>query len=193
MKNNFNIIITGVGGQGLITLVGIIAEAALIEGYDVKSSELHGLSQRGGNVEVYIRFGKKVYSPLFSRGQADLLIGLEILEGLRGSVFAGPETNFLINKYSLPFVGGLPEKEVIEKLNKILNKRLYLISASSFCKEKLGKEVLGGTYILGYGVYNNLIPLKPESVLGAISKVIPEKYLEINKEAFNLANIRPVA
>jgi len=60
-KKDFNLIIVGTGGQGLITLLQILAEAALIEGYEVKTSELHGLSQRGGSVEVHIRFGKKFF------------------------------------------------------------------------------------------------------------------------------------
>ncbi|MDP2741690.1 MAG: 2-oxoacid:acceptor oxidoreductase family protein [bacterium] len=72
INKTFNIIIAGVGGQGIITLLSIINEAAFIEGYDVKSSELHGLSQRGGGVESYIRFGKNVHSPLFSFGKAAL-------------------------------------------------------------------------------------------------------------------------
>ena len=68
-------IIVGTGGQGLITLLQILAEAALIEGYDVKTSELHGLSQRGGSVEVHIRFGKEIYSPLIFPGKANLILG----------------------------------------------------------------------------------------------------------------------
>ncbi|MBU2635317.1 2-oxoacid:acceptor oxidoreductase family protein, partial [Patescibacteria group bacterium] len=84
MKNRtFNIVISGTGGQGLITLLQIIAEAALVEGLDVKTSELHGLSQRGGAVETHIRFGKKIYSPLVSLGSADLILSLETLESLR--------------------------------------------------------------------------------------------------------------
>ena len=77
MKKDFNIIISGVGGQGIITLTRILTEAALIEKYDIKSSELHGRSQRGGSVESHIRFGRKIYSPLVKRGGSDLIISLE--------------------------------------------------------------------------------------------------------------------
>lgn len=80
---NFNIILVGVGGQGIITLTRILAQAALIERYDVKTSELHGLSQRGGSVEAHVRFGAKIYSPLVKRAGADLIISLEIQETLR--------------------------------------------------------------------------------------------------------------
>lgn len=75
-KNLTNIIIAGIGGQGVITLTRILANAALLDGYDVKTSELHGLSQRGGYVETHIRFGKKIYSPLVMPGKADLIIDL---------------------------------------------------------------------------------------------------------------------
>ena len=93
--DQFNIVIVGTGGQGLITLLQIIAEAALDSGLDIKTSELHGLSQRGGSVEVHIRFGKKVYSPMVPQGKADLIIALEMQEALKASFFAGPKTTFL--------------------------------------------------------------------------------------------------
>jgi len=186
-NNNFNIIITGVGGQGLITLLSILNEAAFIEGYDSKSSELHGLSQREGSVETHMKFGKKVYSPLVYRGQADLILGLELLEGLRALSMAGLQTKFLINEYSLPFIGSLSKEEILGNLKKVLKDRLYLVSASDICKKELGNEVVSGIYLLGYAVFKKLIPLKPESFLKAIEKVIPKKYLELNQKAFNLS------
>jgi indolepyruvate ferredoxin oxidoreductase beta subunit len=72
MEKGFNIILAGVGGQGIITLTRILAEAALIEKKEVRTSELHGLSQRGGSVETHIRFGKEIYSPLVRRGGVKL-------------------------------------------------------------------------------------------------------------------------
>lgn len=184
---NFNLVLKGVGGQGIITLLSIIDQAALIEGLDVKSSELHGLSQRGGSVETHARFGKKVYSPLIKKGSADLVIGLEMLEGVRGITFAGPDTKFLINKNLIAFQGSLNEAGVTEHVSKIKKYNLYIVPASQICKEKLQKEVVSGIYLLGYAVYKNLIPLKAESVLAAIKNVVPEKYLDLNIQAFNLA------
>ena len=188
MDKNFNIIVTGVGGQGIITLVSILDSACLIEGYDIKSSELHGLSQRGGSVIIHARFGKKINSPLVPKGKADLIIGLESMEALRDADFANSKTIFLVNKLSMPFAGHLPENEVLKSLKKIAGKNLHLVEASKICQEELQKEVLSGVYLLGYAVYKNLFPLKPEFVLQAIREVIPEKYQEINIKAFNLAN-----
>ena len=170
----------------MITLLSIIDEAAFIEGHDVRSSELHGLSQREGSVETQVRFGKKVYSPLIRNGQADLIIGLEILEGLRAVSRAGKQTKFLIDKYFSPFIGSLKKEEILENLNKIPRDKLYLKEASDICKKELGNEVASGIYLLGYAVYRKLIPLKPESVLKGISKIVPGKYLDLNKKAFNL-------
>ncbi|MEK7658417.1 MAG: indolepyruvate oxidoreductase subunit beta [Patescibacteria group bacterium] len=197
-NKNFNLIISGVGGQGLITLLKIITESALIDGHDVKSSELHGLSQRGGSVLAHIRFGAKIYSPMVSEGKADLIMSLELLEGLRYLGFGNKETNVLINRYSLPVLGGLKEEEILKSLSRLQgnrgsttssgpDKNLYLVEASKICKEKLQKEVISALYLLGYAVYKKLIPLKEESVLKAIEKLIPEKYLELNKKAFKLA------
>lgn len=187
MDKTFNIIISGVGGQGVITLLSLIDEAAFIEGYDIKSSELHGLSQRGGSVEVHVRFGKKVDSPLISSGSADLVISLEMLEGLRELMRAGKNTKFLVNEYCLPFQGSLAKEEIKGHFEAI-GDRLHLVAASDICKEKLQNEVVSTIYLLGYAVHNKLIPIKKESVIKAIERIVPEKYRELNIKAFQLAH-----
>jgi len=185
---NFNMIIVGTGGQGLITLLQILAEAALIEGYDVKTSELHGLSQRGGSVEVHIRFGKEIYSPLIFPGKANLILGLEMQEALRAYSFANSGTTFLLNKEitPIPMAKSLPEKEILKNLNKI-NKNIILVPAGKICKEKLGTEVVAGIYLISLAAFLGLFLIKPASILKAIGKVIPKKYLPINHKTFKLA------
>lgn len=181
---NFNIIIAGAGGQGLITLLQIIATSALEEGYDVKTSELHGLSQRGGSVETHIRIGKKVNSPLISKGTADLVIGLEMLEALRALPYSFEKTNFVVNKNILPFKGSLSEEEILQIMEKRLKERKFVIPASSISKEKFGIEVVSGTYLFGFAVFNGLIPISSDSALKGIKKAVPKKHFEINKKAF---------
>jgi indolepyruvate ferredoxin oxidoreductase beta subunit len=183
----FSMLIAGVGGQGLITLTQIVAEAAKIEGQDVRTSELHGLSQRGGSVETHIRFGKKVYSPLVGIGEADFVLSLEISEALKMIPFANNDTVFLVNKNYIPFEGSLSSNEVEKKINELVKGKKYLVPASEICQKELQKEVVSGMYLLGFAAFNNLIPLKPESISQAISTIIPEKYLELNKKAFELA------
>jgi len=185
INKNFNIVLSGVGGQGIITLLQVIDEAAFVEGYDVKSSELHGLSQRGGSVEAHIRFGKKVNSPMVSSGTADLVIALEALEGLRESGKAGKDTKIIINEYFLPFLNSLSKEEITQRL-KDSKKNFQMVPASEECKNKLQNEVVCTLYMLGYAVANNLIPLKEGSVLQAIKNVIPDRYLELNEKAFLL-------
>ena len=185
----FNTVILGTGGQGLITVLQIIAEAALSEGYDIKSSELHGLSQRGGSVEVHVRFGKKIYSPLIPRGKADLILSFEAQESLRGVYFANKNTSFLVNKFivPIPLEKSLSEGEISKILEKI-SKKVILVPAADICREKLGTDVVSGIYLLSLAAFNNLIPIKPVSILKAIKKIIPEKYLELNVKTFNLAS-----
>ena len=187
MAKSFNIIISGTGGQGLITLLQIIAEAALIEGLDIKTSELHGLSQRGGSVETHIRFGKEIYSPLVTQGFADLILNLEISEALKMLSYASSKTVFVINKNLISYPGGFEEKELIQKIKNFGKGPKYIIPASEICQKELGKEVVSGIYLLSYAVHKNLIPLKAGSILKAVSKVVPEKYLDLNKKAFELA------
>lgn len=170
-----------------MTLLSLIDEAAFIEGYDVKSSELHGLSQRGGSVETHIRFGKKVHSPLISNGETDLIISLEMLEGLRETAKAGKQTKFLINDFVSPFEGSLTKEEIKSHLAGFKNE-MHIVAASEICKEKLQNEVVSTVYLLGYALCKKLIPLSESSVVEAIKRNIPEKYLQLNINAFKLAN-----
>ncbi|MCJ7786800.1 indolepyruvate oxidoreductase subunit beta [Patescibacteria group bacterium] len=185
----FNIVIVGTGGQGLITLLQIIAEAALFEGYEVRTSELHGLSQRGGSVEVHIRFGQKIYSPLVSQGKADLILGLEMQEALRGIYFANQKTKFLLNKQiiSIPLVKNLTETEILKNLKKI--GKVILVPAAETCQKEFNTNVVAGIYLISLASFKNLIPLKPNSISRAIKKIIPEKYLELNLKTFKLAKV----
>jgi len=183
----FNIIIAGVGGQGVITLTQIIAEAALIQGLDVKTSELHGLSQRGGSVETSIKIGKKVYSPLVARGAADLILGQEITEALRKIYYANSKTLLLANRLSVSYPNSPSEKRVVGELKRIFKRKGRIIEASKICKEELGKEVLSGVFLLSFAAHNKMLPLKPNSILKAINSFVPKKYLDINQKAFKLA------
>lgn len=188
MTQTFNIVIVGTGGQGLITLLQILAEAALLEGFDVRTSELHGLSQRGGSVEVHIRFGKKIHSPLVAQGKADLILGLEIQECLKARQFANPKTKFLINDCIVP----IPEQRSVSKIKilqalKSWTKHISIVPAVEICEKELGNKVVAGVYLLSLAAFKNLIPIEPNSILQGIKKIVPQKYLELNKKTFELA------
>lgn len=188
MTKDFNIIICGVGGQGIITLLNILAQAAFIEGHEVRSSELHGLSQRGGSVEAHLRFGQKIYSPLVSQAGANLVLALEAQESLKNIPYANSKTLFLLNKYFVPVLNHKPltEKEVIKELRKI-SKNIKVVEASQIAKEDIGNPVLAGVFLASWASFKGLIPLKPESISRALKKVIPQRYLAINQKAFKIA------
>jgi indolepyruvate ferredoxin oxidoreductase beta subunit len=188
MKKEFNLVIVGVGGQGQITLLRILEEAALFENIDFKGSELHGLSQRGGSVEVHFRMGKNIFSPLVSQGDADLILALEIQETLRSLYYASSKTQFLLNKSIIPIPGEevLKEDQILNSLRDF-TKKIEIVEASKICKEKFQKEVLAGVYLLGYAQMKKFLPLKRESLEEGIKKVVPEKYLNENLEAFRLS------
>jgi len=193
----FNIIISGVGGQGVITLTRILAKAAIFDGYDVRTSELHGLSQKGGSVETHIRFGsmtgsKQIHSPLIKKGKANLIICIEAQESLKSYIYSSKESNtiFLINDFIKPILGSKiipPVKDILKEIKRF-SKQVMSIPASKIVKEKLNKEVLAGVYILGWTTSKNLFPLKRKSILKSIEKTVPKKYFLLNKKAFDLAN-----
>ncbi len=193
-KKISNIIIAGVGGQGIITLTRILAQATLIEGYDVKTSELHGLSQRGGSVETHIRFGKEVSSPLVRQGGADLIISLEMNESFKACYYASleRETIFLINNFVIPVISDKKESFVGNPSEfKKFSKKVFFVPATKIVEKEFKKPILAGTFLLGTAVFRNLLPLDKNSIIKAIREVVPPKYLSLNKSSFLLAEKIP--
>lgn len=109
-------------------------------------------------------------------------------EALRGAYFANKNTNFLVNKQiiTIPLEKSFSEKELLNIFKKI-TKNIILIPASDICRQKLGTDVVSGVYLISLAVFRKLIPLKPNSILKAIKKIIPAKYLELNIRTFRLA------
>jgi indolepyruvate ferredoxin oxidoreductase beta subunit len=103
MENNSvtNILLVGVGGQGIIVASEIMADAFLEAGYDVKKSEVHGMAQRGGSVSTHVRFGSKVFSPLIKEGETDILVAFEELEAMRYLHYLGPKPTVILNEQRL--------------------------------------------------------------------------------------------
>lgn len=186
MDKNFNIVITGVGGQGLITLLDIVSRAAFNKGYDVKTSELHGLSQRGGSVSVYIRFGKKVFSPMVPKTRANLVLALEFQEALNGLEFANKDTVFIINNYQTPTLGDSASLRQVEENLKMATEKITVMPFSSLCEKELDSSVIVGVAMLGFAVESKALPLSKEEIIRAIKETMPEKYWDLNLKALNL-------
>lgn len=182
-----NILITGVGGQGVITLKKVLSYASIKEGRFFRASELHGLSQRGGSVSVHFRFGKKVNSPLIGRAEADLIIGLDLLEAARAVNFASANSMYLVNDYFIPFFQlSTFVKEDFLKITKPIAKNIFIVEATKICQERLKSSVFEGIFLLGFAFSKKLIPFKERSLMFGIEKSVPVKFIKQNKEAFNL-------
>ncbi len=184
---NFNIIIVGVGGQGLISLAQIIAQAAFADGYDVKTSELHGLSQRGGSVKAEVRFGKKIWSPLIAQGKTDLVFALESQEALSSVHYANPKTAFLVNDFQSPTFDKTASKEQVVRNLKQISKTVHLVPAEQICQKELGNAGPAGVYLLALAARKNLIPVSEENIIKGIKAFLPQKYWDINLRAVKLA------
>jgi len=190
----FNVIVTGVGGQGAMTLGMIIAEAALKQGYDVRTTEVHGLAQRGGSIPLHIRFGEKMYTPLVLEGEANLIIALEPLEALRTTYFGSKrhKTMFLIDNYRLPPITVSVLGERYPSMENIVNHikpfadKIMILNASNIVKKETGSILTSNIFILGYAISKGLLPLKEKFVLEAIEEIVPKRFVELNKKIFEL-------
>ena len=187
----FNIVLTGVGGQGLLTLQRVVCEAAMAQGYDVKASELHGLAQRGGHIECHIRVGKKVYSSLVRQGNADLIIALEPLEGLRALYYASKEkTTLILNTYHVFPLSVFVEDMKYPSIEKILDyakkftKKIVCLNGTEIVKRITGNILGTNIYMLGCADAEKIIPIKKKYFLKALKTEIKPKYFEMNKKIF---------
>ena len=183
-----NIMIVGVGGQGTLLASKMLGYVLLNRGYDVKVSEVHGMSQRGGSVVTYIRYGEKVYSPVIDKGEADVILSFEQLEAARWLEYLKPDGLMITNTQKMepmPVITGAavyPEN-LIEKMrdagaNVIAED--FLALALEAGSSKAVNIVLMGKLAACYPE----IPL--EDWEKAIEAVVPSKFLELNRKAFEL-------
>jgi indolepyruvate ferredoxin oxidoreductase, beta subunit len=176
-----NVLMVGVGGQGIVLASDILCQAALNAGYDAKKSEIHGMSQRGGSIFSFVRFGEKIHSPVISENGADILVSLEEMETLRWLKYTHPGTKLIVsNTHILPSETKEYPKGIMEYLQSAF-KDFMRIDASAAMKE-LGNPKYLNVYILGL-VSKNL-PLSEEHWSSAIKESVPEKHFESNLTAF---------
>ncbi|WP_258085112.1 indolepyruvate oxidoreductase subunit beta [Thermococcus thermotolerans] len=182
----FNLIITGVGGQGGLTLSRIVGNAAMHEGYNVRIGETLGMSQRYGSVLSYLRFGDEVYSPLIEEGRANLMLALEPAEALRNARFLGKNSHAVVNAYPIHTATTLVGKEKYPELEEIRNAigRICPVDMLNFQREAEGINPRTlGVLMLGYAFGKGLVPLRKESLLEGIRLTLREKLWEVNFRA----------
>ncbi|HPS91221.1 MAG TPA: indolepyruvate oxidoreductase subunit beta [Methanothrix sp.] len=180
-----SIVIVGVGGQGILLASEILAQAAMLEGYDVKTNEVHGMAQRGGSVMAQIRYGKKVHSPLVARNEADILGALEKIEALRYVDYLRPGGLAAVSTQAVMPVsvssGGARYPENAEELLRKAFPRLLYIDAAKIARD-LGDIRTANIVLLGS--ISQGLDIAQQSWEKAIALCVKEKFLEINRKAF---------
>lgn len=186
-----NIMIVGVGGQGTLLASKLLGYVLMENGYDVKVSEVHGMSQRGGSVVTYVRFGDKVYSPVIDKGEADYILSFEKLEAARWLSYLKKDGHMIINTQEvepMPVIIGAAEypQNLVEKIKAKGAK----VDALDFLKiaEEAGSAKAVNIALLGR-LSKYFTEIKEESWQEAIEACVPPKFLELNKKAFELGKM----
>ena len=185
---NTSIMIVGVGGQGTLLASRILGNVAIKSGFDVKVSEVHGMSQRGGSVVTYVRYGKEpVYSPVIGEGGADIIMAFEELEAYRSLPFLKKGGVLLVNSQCIdpmPVIMGKEKspENIIEKIEK-KGVRLTAVNALRLA-EKAGSVKAVNVVLIGLLAKNT--DIKKEVWEEVIKETVPEKFLDINLKAFGL-------
>ncbi len=188
MNNNTkNIMIVGVGGQGSLLASKLLGRLLLTKGYDVKVSEVHGMSQRGGSVVTYVRFGDEVYSPVIDEGEADFIVSFELLEAARWTKFLKKDGKIITNTQQInpmPVVTGAAEYPagLAEKM-KADGFSVDAINALELA-EKAGSSKAVNLVLMGR--LSKYFDFSEAEWLKAIEESVPQKFLEMNKKAFAL-------
>ena len=180
------IMIVGVGGQGTLLASRILGNTVINEGYDVKVSEVHGMSQRGGSVVTYVKYGDEVYSPIIDKGEADIILAFEMLEAYRAMPFLKKGGKLIVNTQEIdpmPVITGAMEypENIADKLKEKLD--ATLVDALSLA-EKAGNFKAVNVVLIG--VMAKSTDIAYEKWIETIKTTVPPKFLDINLEAFNL-------
>ncbi len=181
-----NIMIVGVGGQGTLLASRILGNTVIGEGYDVKVSEVHGMSQRGGSVVTYVKYGEEVYSPIIGKGEADLILAFELLEAYRALPYLKEGGKMIVNTQKMdpmPVITGAAQypAEIAQKLGEKID--LLPIDALSLAKQA-GTAKAVNVVLIGLMARQTDIPYA--RWVETIKTTVPAKFLEMNLKAFDL-------
>jgi len=179
--------IVGVGGQGSLLASRIIGNAVLLSGYDVKVSEVHGMSQRGGSVVTYVKYGEKVHSPVICRGEADIIMSFEILEAARWLPYLKKDGVIITNTQQInpmPVITGAAEypADLAAKI-EATGVKLIAADALSIAREAGNEKAVNVALI---GLMAKYSGFDIELIRDAIKMSVPEKFLEVNLKAYEL-------
>ena len=185
-----NIIIVGVGGQGSLLASKILGHLFVNEGFDVKVSEVHGMSQRGGSVITYVRFGDKVYSPIVDFGQADFIVSFELLETARALPFLKIGGQIVTNTQQIdpmPVITGAAQypQNIVEKI-RAKGVKIDAMDCLSLAKQAGSPKAVN---IVLLGRLSHYFDIPESSWLNSLKANVPPKFLDINQKAFELGKL----
>jgi len=186
MADVMKIMIVGVGGQGTLLASRILGNVAIESGYDVKVSEVHGMSQRGGSVVTYVKYGEEVYSPIIDKGEADIVLAFELLEAYRALPFLKKGGKMIVNTQKMnpmPVIIGATEypEGLEDKLADACE--LTTVNARELAEEA-GNIKAVNVVLIGILAKSTDVPY--ETWVEVIKKTVPEKFLEVNLKAFDM-------
>ena len=179
-----SVMIVGVGGQGTLLASKLLGKLLLGRGYDVKVSEVHGMSQRGGSVITYVRWGDKVYSPIIGKGEADIILAFELLEAYRALPYLKKGGKILLNSQMMdpmPVITGAAEypENIVEKLREAAD-----VTAIDALKLAAEAGTIKAVNVVLIGLMARSTGIAKEKWEKALEKTVPPKFLEVNKKAF---------
>ncbi len=182
-----NIMIVGVGGQGSLLASKLLGHLLLSQGYDVKVSEVHGMSQRGGSVVTYVRYGDRVYSPVIDRGEADFIVSFEILEAARWLPFLKKDGVIVTNTQQMdpmPVITGAAEypEDLVSKL-RASGARVDALDCLKLAEEAGSSKAVN---IVLLGRLSHYFDLSEEDWMASLEANVPARFLEMNRKAFAL-------
>lgn len=182
-----NILLVGVGGQGILLASEILSEAFMLAGYDVKKSEIHGMSQRGGSVVSHVRFGTQVFSPVVPEGEGDIMFGFELLETSRYLSLLRPGATVVVNDFKiLPpsvLLGQAAYPEGLADSIRAAFPDTLLVDGQRLAIEA-GDLRAANTALLG--AVSKRLAITEDIWQQALEKMVPRKVLEINLKAFQM-------
>ena len=181
-----SIMIVGVGGQGTLLASKLLGNVLLSQGYDVKVSEVHGMSQRGGSVVTYVRFGEKVYSPVVDLGEADYILSFELLESARWIGYLKKGGRLISNTHRtppMPVITGAAEypSNIEARLRELAD--VTALEAMPLAEQAGSAKAVNVVLV---GVLSRSMDIPEENWLRAIEETVPPKFAELNRRAFLL-------
>ncbi|MEM2881685.1 MAG: indolepyruvate oxidoreductase subunit beta [Candidatus Bathyarchaeia archaeon] len=186
-----NVVIAGVGGQGVILFATALANAALARDLDASISEIHGMAQRGGSVISQVRIGGRIYSPTIPEGGADVIVGLEPLEALRALPFSNERTSVILNTKAIVPTAALLKGQKYPELGEIIKvlerfcARVLAIDAFALAR-RCGSARAQNMVVLGALAGLGALPIPPEAFEKGIAASVPKRSLGLNLEAFRM-------